>query len=476
MKLKRIIAAAIAVAVVGISPAAPIAHVFMDRAITASAENGKVVASGSCGTVEHESEVTWKLTQNNADKSSPRYTLTVSGTGAMMDYSEGTQPWSEYTDKISELSIGDNITTIGDCAFRGFTVLSSVSIPGNVKTIGKEAFLGCEKLKKAYLSSGLTTIGSGAFAHCYYLEEISIPDGVTSIGQGAFQYDSKLTGITIPGSMTSIGGDAFLYCNGITEITILNGVKVIDDKAFRHLPKLKKVSVPASVTSIGEFAFSDCKLLSGITIPYGVTSIGDEAFSHCTSLEHINIPRSVTYIGIGAFAYSGLTEVTLPESVKSMGLSAFLCCSKLTAVSVMASDFIFSKTDGQICNKADNMEEGDTVYIFNGTIRGYEGSTAQDYAKKYGYKFEAMKEPSKLGDIDGNGIINAVDASKILVKCAELSAPDAEEVTAEVIAKYDINWDGLITAVDASFVLAYCADLADDPDLKIEDFIAERKK
>ena len=35
------------------------------------------------------------------------------------------------------------------------------------------------------------------------------------------------------------------------------------------------------------------------------------------------------------------------------------------------------------------------------------------------------------------------------------------------ISAFDINGDGLITAVDASFVLSYCADLADNPDLKI---------
>ncbi|MBR4626511.1 MAG: hypothetical protein IKO47_02180 [Ruminococcus sp.] len=97
------------------------------------------------------------------------------------------------------------------------------------------------------------------------------------------------------------------------------------------------------------------------------------------------------------------------------------------------------------------------------------------YIRMQGEKIIPPPKPVP-GDIDENGLINAIDASKILVKCAELSAPDAELPKDDVIAKFDINGDGLITAVDASFVLAYCADLANDPDLQIEDFIASRKK
>lgn len=90
--------------------------------------------------------------------------------------------------------------------------------------------------------------------------------------------------------------------------------------------------------------------------------------------------------------------------------------------------------------------------------------------------FMKKKPDVKHGDINEDGRINPVDASKILIKFAELSAPDAETPSAEVIAKYDINGDGRITAVDASLLLAYCANLAGDETLTLDAFLADKIK
>ena len=82
---------------------------------------------------------------------------------------------------------------------------------------------------------------------------------------------------------------------------------------------------------------------------------------------------------------------------------------------------------------------------------------------------------AKAGDINGDGRINPVDASKILMTFAEL-ASGTVEITPEMIAMYDIDGDGKITSVDASLVLAYCANLAEDETLTLEDFIAAMKR
>ena len=86
------------------------------------------------------------------------------------------------------------------------------------------------------------------------------------------------------------------------------------------------------------------------------------------------------------------------------------------------------------------------------------------------------KPEAKHGDINGDGKINPVDASLILVKFAELSAPDAETPSDELIKRFDINGDGRITAVDASLLLAYCANLAGDETLTLDAFLADKIK
>ena len=59
------------------------------------------------------------------------------------------------------------------------------------------------------------------------------------------------------------------------------------------------------------------------------------------------------------------------------------------------------------------------------------------------------------GDVNGDGIVNAEDASRILVRVSELGL--GGEATAEELLCMDYNADGQITAEDASAVLIYAA-------------------
>ena len=77
------------------------------------------------------------------------------------------------------------------------------------------------------------------------------------------------------------------------------------------------------------------------------------------------------------------------------------------------------------------------------------------------------------GDFNGDRIINAVDASNILVLYAALSSGGALSNTE--LSVCDINRDNLLNAVDASLVLAYYADLALNPNMTLEQFVNKKK-
>ena len=56
-------------------------------------------------------------------------TLTVTGTGAMQDYTENTlssRPWSAYAESAQTVVISDGITHVGDFAFSSFSALTRV--------------------------------------------------------------------------------------------------------------------------------------------------------------------------------------------------------------------------------------------------------------------------------------------------------------------------------------------------------------
>jgi len=69
-------------------------------AITAWAEDPGPPKNGKCGATGDGSGVTWQLTENTDDSST--YTLTISGSGAMEDYSTSySRPWNSFCDQIT---------------------------------------------------------------------------------------------------------------------------------------------------------------------------------------------------------------------------------------------------------------------------------------------------------------------------------------------------------------------------------------
>ena len=256
-----------------------------------------------------------------------------------------------YSDGKGVLTFDDEITKIGNGAFKDIGNLASITIPDSVTSIGSNAFNGCSNLTSITIPDSVKSIGSEAFRNCTSLTSITIGKGVTSIGKNAFSgctgelivncnipsasisyfgafYGSKFTQVTIGDSVTSIGSYAFDDCTSLTSVTIGNDVTSIGDYAFYSCDSLTSITIPDSVTSIGYDAFYGCDSLTSVTIGKGVTSIGSCAFYNCDSLTSITIPDSVTSIGNSAFSgCDSLTSVTIGKGVTSIGKNAFSGCT-----------------------------------------------------------------------------------------------------------------------------------------------------
>ena len=167
---------------------------------------------------------------------------------------------------LTEYTIPDSVTKIGDYAFEYCELLTSITIPNSVTSIGYQAFEGCTG--ELIIDSNALGLYGGQFT------KVVIGDSVTSIGSGAFEDCTSLTSVTIPNSVTRIGSDAFSGCTSLTSVTI-----------------------PNRVTSIGIDAFEDCTSLTSVTIPNRVTSIGGYAFGSCYSLKEVYCKRTTPPIG-----------------------------------------------------------------------------------------------------------------------------------------------------------------------------------
>ncbi len=329
------------------------------------------VKTGSCG-----NNVTYSLDTSTG-------VLTISGTGAMNDYSSTNSPF-KYNSDVKSVIIENGITSIGDYAFRGCTSLTNITIPNSVTSIGRHAFWYCTSLTSIAIPDSVTSIDYSAFSDCTSLESVNY-SGTKSKWKAITigSYNSYLTGafikctdgiigngnaVTIDNlkyeiyddtaslvgytdtpenlmitesvwyegytvTVTSIGDKAFYKCTSLTSVTIPNSVTSIGDSAFYNCKSLTSITIPDSVTSIGDNAFYNCKSLTSVTIPDSVTSIGGSAFYGCSSLTSVTIGNSVTSIGDYAFEECmGLTSVTIPDSVTSIGDMAFSSCTRLTSV------------------------------------------------------------------------------------------------------------------------------------------------
>ena len=78
----------------------------------------------------------------------------------------------------------------------------------------------------------------------------------------------------------------------------------------------------------------------------------------------------------------------------------------------------------------------------------------------------------KLGDVNGDGKIDATDASCILTECSSQAIAGKSNFTKQQKKAADVNGDGMINAVDASIVLSFSAYLAIDGEINdIEEWL-----
>lgn len=166
------------------------------EAAAAQADAHKLATSGKCG-----ANLTWKLDGNG--------TLTISGSGAMYDYTyfqgdAGTNyrysPW------------GDNP--------------SSSQASARVKNIVVEP--------------GVTRIGVGAFSLLSNLQRVIVAPTVTEVAEAAFA-DSSLTSIVFQGGLRKLDSFCFMDCHSLASVTLPSTLKTVGESCFRRCKALTDV-------------------------------------------------------------------------------------------------------------------------------------------------------------------------------------------------------------------------------------------
>lgn len=321
--------------------------------------------SGKCGGEGDGSNITWSFDTDTG-------LLKFEGTGKMANYGPDdnlVSPWLRHANYILSAEIGDEITSIGSCAFYFCTKLSSAVIP-----------------------EGVTTIGDSAFSNCQNLKEIYIPSTVEKIGTRTFSLDIGLEKITVSENNPVFHSDGNCIIETATK-TLLSGCNT------------SVIPTDGSVTAIGDWAFSGCKKLSSIVIPDCITSIGENPFVFCDNLSTVIfgegtttyynrdlncfistneskliaickngvIPTdgSVTTIGARALSYAPIPSINIPSAIAQIDAGAF-SGSSFEKVFFLSPDVI--------------IDDGADIPAYT-VIYGDAGSTAEGYAQAHGNTF-----------------------------------------------------------------------------------------
>ena len=274
--------------------------------------------------------------------------------------------------ELSSIVIGKNITQIGDQAFHGCRNLTSVTFEeggDQPLVLGREVFYQCSALTEVTLPERLTTIGDGTFQNCSLLIRIHIPKNVTSIEEVT---ESEY----VPGESSYqdvVRTRVFEYCNSLEEITVdpenkyygsYDGIlyKKNDEGALTELMvcpvnKAGVADIAGTVELLASKAFYNNKRVTEITFSQGLTSndleFGVNVFYYCQALTKVTLPEGLKTIGTGAFYYcNSLEEVFIPKTVTLIETYAFGSCANLKTVTF---------EDGYIYGDVEDPETGEIL-------------------------------------------------------------------------------------------------------------------
>lgn len=137
--------------------------------------NVSILGQGECGA--NGDNLTWGVFEFPALTTGEleiKTGLMIEGIGAMADYNvDASAPWYAYRENIQYVIVADDVTSIGNGAFRNCSgVMIADFTQSSITSIGDYAFSGCTLMMAVGFPDTLTNIGDYAFQDCSDIEQI----------------------------------------------------------------------------------------------------------------------------------------------------------------------------------------------------------------------------------------------------------------------------------------------------------------
>ena len=272
----------------------------------------------------------------------------------------------EGCSSVNTVTLGPNVTAIGERAFKGTIRLYQLLFSGsnNIKSIGKEAFLGSKLADFNFeQASQLTQIDDWAFAQTKQVTA-SMPAATANVGKGAFYYAADLTSYT-PNQQTDTISDM-----------LLAGTAVTND-----------VTKNTSTRYIGSYAFYNTPLTS-LTLPKTLEYIGTKAMAGMTELDTLTT-YAKTVPELGDSVWAGVNQASIPLIVPRDSYDAYSNAAQWKEFWVSMPPGVFGDVDQ------------------DGVV------TSTDITALYNYMLNNDMTFYETSDVDGDGAVTAGDISVV---------------------------------------------------------------
>ena len=170
-----------------------------------------------------------------------------------------------------------NVKTVGRCAFKQSTALSTVLTGPELEDLGEEAFYGCSALGAISIPNKIIEVKNRVFEQCSSLKTVSFGNSLEKIGVSSFADCSALESIELPLSFKNLSERGFFGCKSLKSVTLRDGFQSVGREAFGNCLQLTSLKLPLSCSSIEEGAFSGCSAMTSITLG-SITEIPKRAF------------------------------------------------------------------------------------------------------------------------------------------------------------------------------------------------------
>ncbi|MCR5015168.1 MAG: leucine-rich repeat protein [Ruminococcus sp.] len=359
-----------------------------------------------------------------------------------------------YTANIENLIIPDSVTAVEDFAFTYCKSLKSVKLPSGLKSIGYSSF-GKTALESVELPPVLEVMDSNAFDGCRQLKSVTVTNPATVIKDGAIPANEGLVIRGYEGSTAQTyaeenniafekitGGSLSTTPTKVTTTTTTTTTTTAETTTTTTATSTATATTTASTTS------------TSATTTTASTTTTPPVTSELTLAERVvGTWNFKEFVDENGAPIEDLMNTNATVSFNSDGTGYMEVIS--TEVENEKSTLTWSIDDNKVKVSQPGYAENEFTW-FSLSEDGFLQGIRSDGL----LIFERVKDAVDLGDANGDGSVDAKDASFILVAYAKASTGSEDGLTDTQREAADVNTDGKVDAKDASAILAYYAYLS----------------